>query len=85
MTSRSFIRINHQLEIWGGDNDKDEEDDANVNMDSGHEMKLAASSLTVETLKLFLLYISCIYSLTVKCRYSAMLILKLVILPLISH
>lgn len=62
MTSRSFIRINHQLErwwVWGG-NDKDEEDDANVNMDSGHEMKLAASSLTVETLKLFLLYISCI-------------------------
>lgn len=44
----------------GGGNDKDEEDDANVNMDSGHEMKLAASSLTVETLKLFLLYISCI-------------------------
>lgn len=65
----------------GGGNDKDEEDDANVNMDSGHEMKLAASSLTVETLKLFLLYIS----LTVKYRYSAMLILKLVILPLISH
>lgn len=64
MTSRSFIRINHQLERWwvwgGGGNDKNEEDDANVNMDSGHEMKLAASSLTVETLKLFLLYISCI-------------------------
>lgn len=63
MTSRSFIRINHQLErwwVWGGGNDKNEEDDANVNMDSGHEMKLAASSLTVETLKLFLLYISCI-------------------------